>query len=391
MAEQMTGNLTYDPHDPDLSPERAYELYEELRSKCPVAHGGKYGGYWALSRYEDIKAAADDPATFSSTGGVYVPAVSDNRFPPIDYDPPEHDKFRKLIAPLTSASAAKQMEPHIQATIDRLVDAFIGEGEAELVGSLAVPLPLDVITQLYDLAPEHAAEIRDYSLEFLKHASDEKGRAVIDRVSDYWCRVFEDRRANPGDDFISELLRMDEALGVNDETLANMMFILTYAGHDSTALGLSNVLLYLAQHPQAQERLIAEPGLIPSAIDEVLRHEAPLHWFPRQLTRDACLAGQQMAAGERVLLLYASANRDAEVFESPDEVVLDRMPNRHLAFGAGIHSCPGMPLARTEIRLAVQTLLDRIPGFHPSGDVERTDPLEGGGRHLGVRSLPVEW
>lgn len=391
MTEHPTDNLAYDPHDPSLSPEGSYELYEKLRSKCPVAHGEKYGGYWTLSRYADIKAAASDPATFSSTGGVYVPAVSDNRFPPIDYDPPEHDKFRKLIAPLTSAAAAKQMEPRIQATIDRLVDAFIDDGEVELVEGLAVPLPLDVITQLYDLGPEQAAEIRAYSLEFLEHASDERGRAVISRVCDYWCRVFAERRSDPGDDFISELLQMEEALGVNDETLANMMFILTYAGHDSTALGLSNVLLYLAQNPQVQDRLIAEPGLIPSAIDEVLRYEAPLHWFPRQLTRDACFAGQQMAAGERVILLYASGNRDAAVFANPDEVVIDRKPNRHLAFGAGIHSCPGMPLARTEIRLAVQTLLNRVPGFKLSGDVKRTDPLEGGGRHLGVRSLPVKW
>ncbi|MGH3311031.1 MAG: cytochrome P450 [Streptomyces sp.] len=392
MTEQTDREApVYDPHTRDLSPERAYELYGELRERCPVAHGEKYGGYWALSRYEDVRAAAMDHDGYSSTGGVYVPAVSDHRFPPIDYDPPEHEKFRKLIAPLTSAAAANQMEPRIQATVDRLVGKFLEAGEAELVEGLAIPLPLDVITQLYDLGPEQADEIRAYSLDFLEHASDDEGRKVIGRVCDYWVRLFAQRRDEPGDDFISQLLAINDELGVNDETLANMMFILTYAGHDSTALGLSNVLLYLAEHPEAQQRLIDEPKLIPTAIEEILRYETPLHWFPRQLTADACMAGQRMSAGDRVMLLFASANRDARVFENPDEVVIDRKPNKHLAFGAGIHSCPGMPLAKAEIRVAVRTLLERIPGFRINGDVERTNPLEGGGRHLGVRRLPVTW
>lgn len=381
----------YDPHSPDLSPTRAYELYDELRSECPIARGDKYGGYWVLSRYKDVKEAALNPVSFSSTGGVYVPAVSDSRFPPIDYDPPDHGKFRRLIAPLTNASAAKAMEPQIQVTIDALIDDFIGSGHAELVSQFAVPLPLEVISLLYGLGPQNASDIRDYSLEFLAHASDPEGRKVIDRVGRYWVKVFEERRANPGDDFISELLRINDEFGVDDATLANMMFILTYAGHDSTALGLSNVLLYLAEHPDEQKRLIDNPALIPAAIDEILRYETPLHWFPRQVLSDISFHDQLMKAGERVILLFASANRDADTFDRPDEVVIDRSPNPHLAFGAGIHSCPGMPLARVEIRLALSSLLQRIPGFRVDGDVARTDPLEGGGRHLGVRKLPVTW
>ena len=381
----------FDPHSPDLSPENAYALYGRLRADCPVSRGEGYGGYWTLSRYEDVRAAALDHATYSSTGGVYVPAVSDSRFPPIDYDPPEHAGFRTLIAPLTSGAAAKAMEPKIQATVDRLVDAFAGRGSAELVEELAIPVPLDVITQLYDLGPEHAADIRAYSLEFLEHAGGPQGRQVIDRVCAYWVDLFEQRRAEPKDDFISHLVQANEELGADDLTLANMMFILTYAGHDSTALGLSNTLLHLAEHPELQQRLIDEPRLVVSAIDEILRYETPLHWFPRQLTRDTELSGQEMKAGDRVILLFASANRDPAAFDRADEVVIDRRPNRHVAFGAGIHTCPGMALAKAEIRIAVETVLRRIPGFRVDGDVERTDPLEGGGRHLGVRKLPVTW
>ncbi len=381
----------FDPHSPDLSPERAYELYAQLRAQCPVSRGDRYGGYWTFTRYADVRAAAMDPHTYSSTGGVYVPAVSDNRFPPIDYDPPEHRQFRALIGPLTSAPAAKAMQPEIQAMVDTLIDSFIARGQADLVEELSVPLPLSVITRLYSLDEQQSADIRDYSLEFLEHASDEKGRDVIDRVRAYWVRLFAERRATDGRDFISQLLEANEEIGANDETLANMMFILTYAGHDSTALGLSNTLLYLAQHPQVQHHLSEDPTQIPLAVDEILRYETPLHWFPRQLTTDTCVAGQEMKAGERVLLNFASANRDEEVFESADDVVIDRKPNRHVAFGVGIHSCPGMPLAKLEIRVAVETMLRRVPGFRVCGDVERTDPLEGGGRHLGVRALPVTW
>ena len=393
MGENGQRGPVFDPHSPDLSPEHAYRLYAELRSGCPVSRGEQYGGYWAVSRYADVKAVASDHATYSSTGGVYVPAVSDHRFPPIDYDPPEHAAFRKLIAPLTSGAAAKAMEPHIRATVDRLIDGFVGRGSAELVEELAIPLPLDVITQLYGLGPEQTEEIRAYSLEFLEHASGPQGRDVIDRVRAYWMAMFDDRRARPRDDFITGLVHAndEDGLGADDATLANMMFILTYAGHDSTALGLSNTLLYLAEHPDVQDRLRAEPALVTSTLDEILRYETPLHWFPRRLTTDACLADQELRAGERVILLFASANRDPEAFERADEILIDRKPNRHLAFGAGIHTCPGMALAKLEIRAAVEGLLARIPGFRVAGDVERTDPLEGGGRHLGVRSLPVTW
>ena len=393
MPDHSPSTLTpqFDPHDPDLSPDRAYALYGELRERCPVARGERHGGYWAVSRYEDVRAVALDHATYSSTGGVYVPPVSDNRFPPIDHDPPEHAGFRALIAPLTSGAAAKRMEPKIQATVDRLVDAFVGRGRAELVEELSTPLPLDVLTQLYDLGPEQAADIRGYSEEFLVHAGGPKGREIIDRVCRYWISLFEARRAEPQDDFLTGLVEANRELGATDGELANMMFILTYAGHDSTALGLSNTLLYLAEHPDVQQRLIDDPKLVPSMIDEILRYETPLHWFPRQLTKDACLHGTDMKAGERVLLLFASANRDPEVFDRADEIVIDRRPNRHLAFGAGIHTCPGMALAKLETKLAVETVLRRIPGFRVDGEVTRTDPLEGGGRHLGVRTLPVTW
>ena len=167
----------------------------------------------------DVKAAATDHKRFSSTGGVYVPAVSEHRFPPIDFDPPEHAKFRKLIAPLTSSAAAKQMEPAIQATVNRLIDSFIDTGRAELVEQMSIPLPLDVITQLYGLHPGQANDIREYSLEFLEHASDSRGQAVVSRVCDYWMKVFDERRQNPGDDFISELLKINFDLDVPDEML----------------------------------------------------------------------------------------------------------------------------------------------------------------------------
>lgn len=383
--------FVFDPHSSRLTPEHAYALYAHLRSTCPVSHADRHGGYWALARYADVRAVALDSARFSSSGGVYVPAVSEHRFPPIDYDPPEHANFRKLIAPLTSAAAAREMEPQIQAAVDRMIDEFIGDGRADLVERVAIPLPLEVITGLYGLAPAAASDIRDYSLEFLEHASGPDAQQTIRRVCDYWLGVFAERRASSGDDFVSGILQMNEDLKLPDEVLANMMFILTYAGHDSTALGLGNALLYLAERPELHAHLLEDESRIPVAIEEILRFHSPLHWFPRRATEDVFVNDTLVRSGERVLLLFASANRDGEVFSDPDEIVLDRSPNRHLAFGAGIHSCPGMALARAEMRIAVTTLLKRLPGFRLDGAVERTSPLEGGGRHLGVRRLPVAW
>lgn len=150
-------------------------------------------------------------------------------------------------------------------------------------------------------------------------------------------------------------------------------------------------MLYLAEHPDVQQRLRDDESLLARTVEEILRYEAPLHWFPRVATEDVRVSGQLIRTGDRVLLLFGSANRDSEVFDRADEVVIDRSPNNHLAFGAGIHACPGMALARAEIQLVVRTLLRRLPTFRIASEVLRTVPLEGGGRHLGVRRLPVAW
>jgi cytochrome P450 len=393
MTESATeDDLVYDPHAEGLTPERAFDLYARLRAQCPVARNDAHGGYWAISRYKDVRAAAGDYRRFSSAGGNFVPPISDFSFPPIEHDPPEHGKFRDLISPLTSAAAATEMEPRIQATVDGLIDRMLEKGSAELIEDFALPLPLDVITQLYDLGPEDVSAIRTYSLAFLEHGSDkDRAREIIAEVADYWIKLFADRRRNPTGDFVSQLVAKSPELGEPDEVLANMMFVLTYAGHDSTSLAIGNTLRHLAEHHDDQERLRRDESLIPMAIEEILRYETPVHWFPRVATTDVEIGGQTITTGERVLLIYGSANRDEEAFPNADHVVIDRSPNRHMSFGFGIHVCPGQPLAKTEMRIAVTTLLRRLPPFRINGKVERTEPLEGGGRHLGVRKLPVTW
>jgi cytochrome P450 len=218
------------------------------------------------------------------------------------------------------------------------------------------------------------------------------GAAELQKGVDYWKVIISDRRARPQDDFVSVVLASNAerlADGMSDDEMAILMWSLTYAGHDSTALTLGNALGHLAEHPEDRQVLIEDPARLPDAIEEILRFYTPLHQFRRTLTRSTEVRGVAMTEGDPVLLLYASANRDGDVFDEPDSVKLDRSPNPHMSFGGGIHGCPGRFLARTEIRLALHTLLRRYPDFTLLAPVERTG-LEGGGRHMGVRRLLVD-
>jgi len=376
------GAVPFDHHDPTLDHRNVWDRYRELRERCPVARGERYGGYWVLSRYEDVKAAAQDHETFSSAAGMFLPAYSEIRIPPIEYDPPEHTWMRRLISPMTNAAVARGLEPDIQATIDALLGAIEPAEPVDLVERFALPLPLHVMTSLWGLTGEQGEDARRYSMAFLRGGSPELQRGV-----DYWLEIVAERKTDPRDDFVSRVLALNEGR-MDDETIAILMWSLTYAGHDSTALSLGNVLAHLAEHPEDRAWLLEDRSRIPAAVNELLRFYTPLHQFRRTVARPTCVRGVGMQPGDPVLLVYASANRDEAVFADAERVHLDREENPHLAFGAGIHACPGRFLALTELRLAVETLLTRFPRYRLAGPVERTG-LEGGGRHLGVRRLPV--
>lgn len=389
----------FDPHDPTITAENLYSRYSELRAHCPVAQHDGYGGYWLVTGYNEVRAAAMDAQTFSSAQGVYLPAVSDERFPLLEMDDPIHAAYRKVLGPRFNAVVAKKWEPRIREIINGLVDGFIERGEADLVADFAEPLPLTVIGELFGLDSERRVQVREDALAFLEVAQDKGGtdltataKGLFDRMIGRWEQLAARRRANPTDDLISVLVQADFGdYEVTDRDVAVTMHTLAFGGHDTTLLVLSNMLLHLAEHPEQRRRLIDDPLLIPAAVEELLRLLAPLHNFRRDVTVDTELGGQSIAAGDRVLLGWGAANRDPQRFPNPDDADFAR-PNirEHLTFGIGPHGCIGQFVARVELITALEVVLSRLGGYELNGTPRRTG-LTGGGHHHGVEYCPVRF
>lgn len=340
-----------------------------------------------------------DAQTFSSAQGVYLPAVSDERFPLLEMDDPIHAAYRKVLGPRFNAVVAKKWEPRIREIINGLVDGFIERGEADLVADFAEPLPLTVIGELFGLDSERRVQVREDALAFLEVAQDKGGtdltataKGLFDRMIGRWEQLAARRRANPTDDLISVLVQADFGdYEVTDRDVAVTMHTLAFGGHDTTLLVLSNMLLHLAEHPEQRRRLIDDPLLIPAAVEELLRLLAPLHNFRRDVTVDTELGGQSIAAGDRVLLGWGAANRDPQRFPNPDDADFAR-PNirEHLTFGIGPHGCIGQFVARVELITALEVVLSRLGGYELNGTPRRTG-LTGGGHHHGVEYCPVRF
>lgn len=387
------GNWDFDPHDPEITAENLYPTYAKLREQCPVAHGHRYGGYYMLTSYAATREAATNAEIFSSGGGVYLPAISDDRNPPLELDGPEHFAFRKVLSPLFNAIQARKMEPRIREIINNTMDTFIERGTAELISELVEPIPLTVITEKYGLEPGQTERIRRDALEYLDNTDGgPKSREIIGRMISYWEDLVRKRREEPADDLLSHVVNAPvEGFTPTDRQLAWCMFGLTFGGHDSTILALGSALAHLAEHPDLRDELNADRSRLPNAVEELLRLHAPLHNFRRDVVHEVELHGQLMEPGDRVLLGWGAANRDPEHFPDPDVAHFDRTNAReHMAFGAGRHTCMGQFIARAEIRIALETVLDRMPDFQLTEPVERTG-LTGGGHHHGVERLSVSF
>jgi cytochrome P450 len=395
----------FDPHDPTITAENIYSRYSDMRAQCPVRKHDGYGGYWLVTSYDEVRAAALDGRTFSSAQGVYLPAVSPERLPLLEMDDPIHAAYRKVLAPRFNAVVAKRWEPRIREIINGLVDKFIERGEADLVADLAEPLPLTVIGELFGLDPERRVQVREDALEFLDVAQDKGGvhakagtdlkaaaKGLFDRMIGRWEELVAQRRANPTDDLISVLVQADFGeYDASDRVIAYMMHTLAFGGHDTTLLVLSNMLLHLAEHPDQRRRLIDDPSLIPAAVEELLRLLAPLHNFRRDATVDTELGGHSISAGDRLLLGWGAANRDPQRFPNPDDADFAR-PNvrEHLTFGIGPHGCIGQFVARVELVTALDVVLSRLGEYELNGTPHRSG-LTGGGHHLGVEYCPVRF
>ncbi|MGH9234783.1 MAG: cytochrome P450 [Acidimicrobiales bacterium] len=375
-----------------------YPIWDELRGRCPVAHSTRYGGTWMPVRHEDVAAVAYDTEHFTSRSVVVSevrPGPDDlpapiGLAPPITSDPPFHAMARRLLLPAFSPKRIAALEPFTRELCVELLDATAGRDDIDAAVDYAQHIPLRVIVRMLGFPQEDADVFRRFIRMVLEDVdqSAEERQALQDEgeLDAYMDARIAEHLAHPQDDLTSFLL--DAELDGNKlapEHVRGTMVLLMIAGIDTTWSAVGASLWHLAQNPADRRRLVAEPDLMATAVEEFLRAYAPVT-MARLVAQDFEFGGRHMKEGEWLLLPFPAANRDPEFFPEPDEVRIDRVENRHAAFGLGIHRCIGSNLARMELRVALEEWLRRYPDF------ELTDPTKvswSAGQVRGPRTLPV--
>ncbi len=372
----------FDPLDPSMVDD-PYPFYRELRDHDPVHRSEKYRT-WVLSRYDDVRGALVDHETYCSGQGVLLGTDPETFLPMVETtDPPEHTPLRALIGEAFRRRHVGPMEASLEGLVHDLIDDFIESGHTDLMSNLGWPFPAGVICELLGIPEEDRELFRGWAYDLSTGAGVAAGQAIYG----YFSKLLELRRSRPESDLVTHLLeaRVDgEAL--TEPQLLGTCFQLVVAGHETTTNLLGNTFVLLCEQPELRTRLIDEPALLPSAIEEILRYDPPVQGLSRTLTRDVELHGTKLAEGDLVHLLFAAANRDERTFESPDRIDPARSPNPHLSFGFGIHYCAGAHLARLEARLAIGAVLERLPDFELAEPrVDRLSSL----MVRGPKTLPV--
>ena len=357
--------VRFDHHSPEFADD-LWEIYGGLR-EARVAHSDTYGGFYVLSRYEDVYAAARDDETFSSDREVVLPATGVGRLIPLNADPPDLQRYRSALFPYFTQRAAEAMAPEIRRFTTTTIDAFIADGHCDLITDLAAPVPAMTTLELMGLPPEDWAILAEPLHDLIAYPTDdprlESARAGVWAIRERFAAEVAARAAAPRTDMITHLLGLEGEGTLSRDEVVDLLMMVTIGGFDTTMAAIGSALLYLDRHPDERRRLAADPSLLPAAVDEFLRFEAPVQGFARTVTRDIRIGGCPIPAGETVFLLWGSANRDPEAFERPDEMVLDRRPNRHLTFGVGGHRCLGAHLARVEMRVVLAETLRRLGDY----------------------------
>jgi cytochrome P450 len=395
--------VDFDVHDPALvsTPEAWNQRGVELRRKGPVVYSPASGGYWIVTRYDLVCEVLRDPELFSSYPNDLANS-SQGRLLPIEVDPPEHTALRKVLLPLFTPKRMQEIEPRLRATINELIDQFSEKGECEFIDAFAHALPTRVFLELMGWPAEDAemfSAATDMALQGLPGKSAEESHQAqaeaAFKIYGYFADIIE--RVKRGDYDMNSLTAQiistpveqpdGSARPLTVEELGQMFFLLAIAGLHTTQGSLAWSIINLAANPEQRAELIADPRRIPAAIEEILRFEAAAS-LGRRATRDTVLGGINVAAGDQLLVLLSSANRDAEQFDSADEVKIERTPNHHVAFGMGVHRCIGSHLARLELRLALEELHKRIPDYQL---VEGDPPRMTGSQIRSCEHLRIEF
>jgi len=369
--------------DPDLYLEGPpHQLFKRLRQEAPISwqEFAPGAGYWAITRYADCVAVSKAPEIFSSNYGTHIqdwPAedLTMLQMMLLNMDPPQHGKYRNLVRSGFTHRVAKQMEPHIREMVSRIIDRVAQAGACDFVRDIASELPLQVIAELMGVPHEERHLVYAWTnrmVGFDDQSSSIEAKAAAMEMWMYANDLAEKRRQSPCNDLISQLMSSE----VDGEHLSIMQFdafflLLAVAGNETTRNLTSGGMLALIEHPEQRQRLIENPSLIGTAVEEMLRWVTPLIYFRRTATSDTILSGQRIRKGEKLAIYYPSANRDETVFPDGECFDVGRSPNNHLAFGIGEHHCLGANLARLEIRLLFEELLRRLPDMEIAGPLRR--------------------
>lgn len=362
-----------------------FPVLADLRSRCPVAHSTNHDGFWALFRYADVARAAQDPATFSSRDVTIPTEVLPAPPPPLMVDPPVHRDFRAPLLERFSAGAVRKVEPLVRRAATRLIDDFIERGSADLAAELCIPYPAHGAMHLLSLPEADVPRFQAWAVRIFQNQGD---LSIPMELAQYFGPMYGELAGQDGDE-IPSLARRLVIDGREIQLMEYVMLLTTLvvAALDTTANATSQILLVLAQQPELRSALIADPGLLPSAIEELLRYVTPLPALARVTTCPVELGGQVIGPDEKVLLNWIAANHDPDEFPDPDSIILDRSPNRHLAFGLGPHRCLGMHLARLEVRVLLEEVLSRLPDYR----VDEPAVVRGAGITRMIHSLPASF
>ncbi|MEO8605985.1 MAG: cytochrome P450 [bacterium] len=382
MSSPVSSSFAPPLHDPQFfTSDDSLRAFQRLRAEAPV-YWHATPGFWTLTRLDDVVAVSRDPATFCSGRGVLL-ADSEREIAPrqsiIYMDPPEHSKYRKLAQPAFSPGRLRALEARIAATARALLARIEPGRPCDLVDAFAAPLPMLVIADLLGVPGSDRAQFKQWSDAIIEAGSTptETNMAQSMELLAYFSSVLAERRQTPGEDLISVLLT-SEVDGERLEEFDLLMFCMTLlvAGNETTRNLISHGAHALATHPAEHARLAADATLLPRAVEEMLRWGSPIMSFMRTATRDTTIRDTPIRAGDRLLLLYAAANRDEAVFGADAESFsIGRDTSRHVAFGFGEHFCLGAALARMEGRIAFAELMARFPRLELAGEVERLPSL----------------
>jgi len=367
-----------------------HALWTRLRAEAPVARFTPpgYEPFWAITKHADVTQISTQPVRFSSAQGITLrraDAVAMTSEMVVMLDPPRHGPMRRVASPRFTPRALQAQRAHIERIATEILDraATAGAvGECDFVERIAAPLPLAVIAWVVGAPPDDWEQLFRWTNEVIGKEDPEYRRPgetpaqtfrrARGELHAYLQRLIEQRRSDPRDDLVSELLRGTvDGAPLTDAQLLSYCELMVEAGNETTRNAISGGLLAFCEHRDEWEKLRARPELLPDAVEEILRWVSPIIHFTRTAAEDCDVSGTTIRAGEQVALFYASANRDEDVFEAPFAFRIDRRPNRHLAFGVGEHFCMGAHVARIELEVIFRHLLVRLESFELSGPVER--------------------